>query len=416
MGDSATRNTTSVLDVERLRSDFPALHTRVYDRPLVYLDNAATTQKPRAVIDRLVHFYESENSNVHRGVHRLSQLATDAYEGVRHTIARYINASDHREIIFTSGTTDSINIVASGIGQMLEPRDEIIVSVMEHHSNIVPWQMACDRSGAVLKTVPVTDSGELAIDEYGRLLGSRTRLVALCHTSNALGTRNPVRQLTEMAHAAGVPVLVDAAQALPHGPVDVQQLDCDFLCFSGHKMFGPTGTGVLYGKLDRLDTLPPFKGGGDMIDKVSFDGTTFDELPHRLEAGTPNIAGIIGLGAAVDYLESVGPSAIRDYESELTRYAMERLGDIDGVSLIGTAPGKASVVSFVIDRVHPYDAGSVLDRLGIAVRTGHHCTQPLMEWFGIPGTIRASFAFYNTLHEVDVLADGIEKAKKVFGS
>ncbi|MDX1741744.1 MAG: cysteine desulfurase, partial [Rhodothermales bacterium] len=399
----------------RVRSDFPALHTRVYERPLVYLDNAATTQKPRAVIDRLVRYYESENSNVHRGVHRLSQLATDAYEGVRQTVARYVNAADHREVVFTSGTTDAINIVAASFGHTLQPGDEIIVSLMEHHSNIVPWQMACDRSGAILRVVPVSGSGELDIEEYARLLNPRTRLVALCHTSNSLGTCNPVRQLSDMAHDVGVPILIDAAQALPHGPVDVQQLDCDFLCFSGHKMFGPTGIGVLYGKLDRLESLTPFKGGGDMIDKVSFEGTTYDDLPHRLEAGTPNIAGVIGLGAAVEYLEGIGPTVIRDYEKQLTRYAMERIGEIDGVSLVGTAPAKVSVVSFLIDGVHPYDAGSVLDRLGIAVRTGHHCTQPLMDRFGIPGTIRASFAFYNTVGEVDLLAEGIEKAKKVFG-
>ncbi len=402
------------LDVDSIRGDFPALKSKVYDRTLVYLDNAATTQKPRAVIDRIVRFYEAENSNVHRGVHRLSQLATDAYEGVRQSVRRFINAGDPREIIFTRGTTDAINVVAAGFGRHLQAGDEIVVSEMEHHSNIVPWQMVAERAGASLKVVPVTDAGELAIEEYRRLLSDRTSIVALCHTSNALGTQNPAKELVRIAHDRGIPVLLDAAQALPHGPVDVADLGCDFLCFSGHKMFGPTGTGVLYGKLDQLESLPPYQGGGDMIDEVSFSGTTYDELPHRLEAGTPNVAGIVGLGAAIEYLEGIGPEAIREYESELTRYAMKCVGSIDGVTIVGTAPDKAPVISFVVDGVHAYDGGSVLDRLGIAVRTGHHCTQPLMKRFGIPGTIRASFAFYNTFSEVDALVEGIAKVRQVF--
>ena len=413
--EAITQTGKPSIDIAAIREDFPALRTRVNDQPLVYLDNAATTHKPRAVVDRIVQFYESENSNVHRGVHRLSQLATDAYEGARETIQKYIKARDSREIIFTSGTTESINIVAAGFGQRLAPGDEIVVSVMEHHSNIVPWQMVCERTGARLQVTPVSDSGELVVEQYEQLLNDRTRIVALCHTSNALGTRNPVRRLVDAAHRLGIPVLIDAAQALPHGPVDVQQLDCDFLCFSGHKMFGPTGSGVLYGKLEALETLPPYQGGGDMIDHVSFTGTTYDELPHRLEAGTPNIAGVIGLGAAVEYLESVGPETINIYEAELARYAMQQIGSVDGVRIIGTTEDKSPVVSFLINGVHPYDAGSVLDKLGIAVRTGHHCTQPLMERFEIPGTVRASFAFYNTMEEVDTLVRGIRRVQEVFG-
>jgi cysteine desulfurase/selenocysteine lyase len=413
--EAITQTGKPPLNIAAIRDDFPALRTRVNDQLLVYLDNAATTHKPRVVVDRIVRFYESENSNVHRGVHRLSQLATDAYEGARETIQKYIKARDSREIIFTSGTTEGINVVAAGFGQRLAPGDEIVVSVMEHHSNIVPWQMVCERTGARLQVAPVSDSGELVVDQYEQLLTDRTRIVALCHTSNALGTRNPVRRLVDAAHRLGIPVLIDAAQALPHGPVDVQQLDCDFLCFSGHKMFGPTGIGVLYGKLETLETLPPYQGGGDMIDHVSFSGSTYDELPHRLEAGTPNIAGVIGLGAAVEYLESVGPEAISDYEAELARYAMQQIGDVDGVRIIGTTENKSPVVSFLIDGIHPYDAGSVLDKLGIAVRTGHHCTQPLMERFEIPGTVRASFAFYNTMDEVDTLVRGIRRVQEVFG-
>lgn len=414
--DTTAQKVAAKFDAATYREDFPALNQVVHDHELVYLDNAATTQKPRSVIDRIVRYYELENSNVHRGVHFLSQAATDAYEGARARIARYINAREPREIVFTRGTTESVNLVAHSFGLAnISGGDEVLISAMEHHSNIVPWQLLCERVGARLVVAPVADSGELVYEEFENLLGERTRLVAICHTSNALGTVNPVRQIIRDAHALGVPVLVDGAQALPHGPVDVQALDCDFLCFSGHKMFGPTGIGVLYGKFDRLDALPPYQGGGDMIETVSFDGTTFNEVPHRLEAGTPNIAGVVGLAAAVDYLDSVGPDAIVAYERELTAYATSQLTAEGGVRIYGTAPHKTSVISFLVDGVHPYDAGTILDRLGVAVRTGHHCTQPLMQRFGIPGTVRASFAFYNTFVDVDALVAGVRKVKQMFG-
>ncbi len=412
MDTSLTPVTTS-LDVELLRNDFPALHQRAHDHPLVYLDNAATTQKPQQVIDRISRYYESENSNVHRGVHYLSQVATDAYEGARRTIASYINATDPREVIFTRGTTESINLVAACFGESLEPGGEVLISTMEHHSNIVPWQMLCEKRECTLKVIPLSDSGEIIYEEFERLLSERTRILAVCHTSNALGTINPIRQMIRDAHALEVPVLIDGAQALPHGPVDVQELDCDFLCFSSHKMFGPTGVGILYGKEAMLESLPPYQGGGDMIESVSFEGTTYNELPHRFEAGTPNIAGVIGLEAAVKYLQKASPSAIAAYEAELTEYATKTLSAIEGLRIIGTARQKVPVVSFLVGNIHPYDCGTILDRLGIAVRTGHHCTQPLMQRFGIPGTARASFAFYNTFEEVDVLADGIRKAKSM---
>ncbi len=411
--DTTLTSATAALDVEKLRKDFPALHQRAYDRPLVYLDNAATTQKPQSVIDRIRRYYESENSNVHRGVHYLSQVATDAYEGARRTIASYINASDPCEVIFTRGTTESINVVASSFGSSFGPGDEVLISTMEHHSNIVPWQMLCEKRGCTLKVIPVSDNGEIVYDEFERLLSERTKILAVCHTSNALGTINPVQRMIRDAHALGVPVLIDGAQALPHGPVDVQELDADFLCFSSHKMFGPTGVGVLYGKQDLLESLPPYQGGGDMIESVSFDGTTYNELPHRFEAGTPNIAGVIGLEAAVKYLQKVSPAAISSYEAELTEYASKTLSSIEGVRIVGTAGKKVPVMSFLVGDIHPYDCGTILDRLGIAVRTGHHCTQPLMHRFGIPGTARASLAFYNTFEEVDALADGIRKAKSM---
>ncbi|MBT8399048.1 MAG: cysteine desulfurase [Rhodothermia bacterium] len=401
------------MNVELLRKDFPALHQSAHDHPLVYLDNAATTQKPQSVIDRIRRYYESENSNVHRGVHFLSQLATDAYEGARRTIASYINASDPREVIFTRGTTESINLVASSYGASFVPGDEVLISTMEHHSNIVPWQMLCERRGCTLKVIPVSDEGEIIYEEFERLLSERTKILAVCHTSNALGTVNPIQRMIRDAHALGVPVLIDAAQALPHGPMDVRELDCDFLCFSSHKMFGPTGVGVLYGKQDLLESLPPYQGGGDMIESVSFEGTTYNELPHRFEAGTPNIAGVIGLEAAVKYLQKVSPAAISSYEAELTDYATKTISSIDGVRIVGTAKRKVPVMSFLVGDIHPYDCGTILDRLGIAVRTGHHCTQPLMHRFGIPGTARASLAFYNTFGEVDALADGIRKAKSM---
>ncbi|GIV58920.1 cysteine desulfurase [Rhodocaloribacter litoris] len=406
----------TTFDVERIRADFPALHQEIHGHPLVYFDNAATSQKPRPVIDRLRAYYERENSNVHRGVHTLSQQATDAYEAARARVARLINATGPQEIVFTRGTTEAVNLVADAYGRLaVRPGDEIVVSAMEHHSNIVPWQLLCRRTGARLRVAPVDDTGELIYEEYLALLGERTKLVALVHVSNTLGTVNPVRQAIRDAHALGIPVLIDGAQAVPHMAVDVRALGCDFYCFSSHKMFGPTGLGVLYAKTPWLDRLPPYQGGGDMIETVSFDGTTFNEPPHKFEAGTPHIAGAIGLAAAIDYLASIGYDAIARHEHDLLAYATERLTEIDGVRIIGTAAHKAAVVSFLVGDIHPYDTGTILDRLGIAVRTGHHCTQPLMQRFGIPGTVRASFALYNTRDEIDRLVEGIHRVKKLFG-
>jgi cysteine desulfurase/selenocysteine lyase len=407
---------TAPFDIEKIRADFPALNQTVYDHPLVYLDNAATAQKPRAVIDRMVDYYARENSNVHRGVHYLSQRATDAYEGAREGIRAFINARSTREVILTAGTTGSINLVASSYGlATLKPGEEIIVSRMEHHSNIVPWQLLCERTGARLRVIPVDDRGALIYEDYQRLLTDRTRLVAVAHVSNALGTINPVEQMIEDAHGLDIPVLLDGAQAMPHMAVDVQALDCDFYCFSSHKMFGPTGVGVLYGKEALLERMPPYQGGGDMIESVSFERTTYNELPHKFEAGTPNIAGTIGLGAAVDYLNGIGYEAIERHEHDVFSYATERLAEIDGLRLFGTADHKASVASFLVGDIHPYDAGTILDRLGIAVRTGHHCTQPLMRRFGIPGTVRASFAFYNSRADVDALVEGLRKVQQMLG-
>ncbi len=402
-------------DVERFRRDFPALNQRVHDRPLVYLDNAATSQKPRQVIARTTRYYLEENANVHRGVHYLSQTATDVYEGSREKIASFIGAPSTAEVIFTKGTTDAINLVATSYGRKhVGAGDEIVITGLDHHSNIVPWQLLCEEKGALLRVVPVLDDGSIDYEAYRSLLNERTRIVAFAHVSNALGTVLPAEQMIADAHAAGAVALLDGAQAVPHRRVDVEALDCDFYCFSGHKMFGPTGTGILYGKRHLLEEMPPYQGGGDMIEQVTFERSTWNELPHKFEAGTPHIAGFVGLGAAVDYLEEVGLEQIEAYEHELVSYAMERLEEAGGVSLIGTAPGKAAVVSFLVDGVHPYDAGAVLDRLGIAVRTGHHCTQPLMARFGIPGTVRASFAFYNTRQEVDALVEGVAQVKKMF--
>ncbi len=412
---SLLQNAGVLPDHAKIRSDFPALHQEVYGVPLVYLDNAATSQKPRAVIERLVQYYQTENSNVHRGVHFLSQQASDDYERSRDLIARFINAPTARQVIFTRGTTDAINLVASSYGRScVSAGDEIIISMMEHHSNIVPWQLLCEEKGARLRVIPITERGEIIFEAYESLLNEKTRVVAIAHVSNALGTINPVRRMIETAHAAGVPVLVDGAQAVPHGRVDVQALDCDFYCFSGHKMFGPTGAGVLFGKEQLLENMPPYQGGGDMIDSVSFEKTTFNVLPHKFEAGTPNIAGVIGLGAAVEYMQTVGLDAIASHERYLLDYATRRLLEINGLRIIGTAREKASVVSFLMEGVHPYDAGTVLDRLGIAVRTGHHCTQPLMHHYGIPGTVRASFAFYNNEEDVDALVHGLNKVKTLF--
>ncbi len=396
------------LDVERIRDDFPILHKRVRGKRLVYLDNAATTQKPRQVIDALQAYYESENANIHRGVHYLSELATQKYEDARTKVRKFINAGSDREIIFTRGTTEAINLVAFSYGRVtMKAGDEIIITAMEHHSNIVPWQLLCEQTGAVLRVIPINDAGEIVFREYEALLNERTKLVAVVHISNSLGTINPVKRIIEKAHEYDVPVLLDAAQAVAHGAVDVQDLDCDFFAFSGHKMFGPTGVGVLYGKESLLEAMPPYQGGGDMIKSVTFEKTTYNDLPHKFEAGTPNIAGVVGLGAAVDYIVDLGFEKIASHEDALLNYAHETLSGIDEVRIIGTARHKTAVVSFVIADIHPHDVGTILDQNGIAIRTGHHCTQPVMERFGVPATSRASFAFYNTMDEVNHLVEGI---------
>jgi len=403
------------LDVARIREDFPILKQKVHGKPLVYLDNAATSQKPQAVIDSEVELYSEYFSNVHRGVHLLSQRSTDAYEKAREKVQNFLNARSSAEIIFTRGTTEGINLVAQTYGQQhVQAGDEILISEMEHHSNIVPWQMLCAQKGAILKVIPINDEGEILLDEYEKLLSERTRLVGIVHLSNALGTVNPVQEMIAMAHQRGIPVLVDGAQAVPHIPVDVQALDCDFYVFSGHKLFGPTGIGVLYGKKELLETMPPYQGGGDMILSVSFEKTEYNVLPFRFEAGTPNIAGAIALGAAIDYVQEIGLDKIATYEDKLLAYATEVMAEIPGIRLIGTARNKASVLSFLIEGVHPHDIGTILDREGIAIRAGHHCAQPVMERFGVPATARASFAFYNTLEEVDALVAGIRKVQEVF--
>lgn len=399
------------LSLDKVRRDFPALHQSVNGKPLVYLDNAATAQKPEAVIDAVSSYYRTDNSNVHRGVHTLSQRATDAFEAARSNIARYIGATSPREVIFTRGATEAINLVAFCFGgTRLKKGDEVIVSEMEHHSNIVPWQMACERSGAVLRVIPVTDSGELQMEVFHALLSERTKLVAVTHVSNSLGTINPVEEIIAASHERGIPVLLDGTQALPHGSINVTALDVDFYCFSSHKMFGPTGFGVLFGKEQWLEQLPPYQGGGDMIKIVDFEGTTYNDIPHKFEAGTPHIAGAIGLSAALDYVSSVGFEFITNQEKDLLSYATGRLKTIDGLKIVGTANLKAAVVSFNIGSAHPYDVGTILDKFGIAVRTGHHCTQPLMKRLGIPGTVRASFSFYNSRAEIDQLELAVRKA------
>lgn len=403
-------------DVERIRQDFPILGEHVNGKKLVYLDNAATSQKPRAVIDAMTRYYDSENANIHRGVHYLSELATREYEDARVKARRFINARETHEVILTRGTTESINLVAASYGRkFINAGDEIIISTMEHHSNIVPWQLLCEQVGCHLRVIPINDAGELELDEFARLLNARTRLVAVAHISNALGTVNPVKRLIEMAHSQDVPVLLDGAQAAPHTRIDVQELDCDFYAFSGHKICGPTGTGVLFGKTDLLNAMPPWQGGGDMIASVTFEKTTFNTLPHKFEAGTPNIAGGIGMGVAIDYLNEVGLDRIAAYERNLLDYATETIGAIKGVKIIGTAREKASVLSFIVDNIHPHDIGTILDQDGIAIRAGHHCAQPVMKRYGVPATARASFAFYNTREEIDALSDGIQKVIEVFG-
>ncbi|PSQ80902.1 MAG: cysteine desulfurase CsdA [Bacteroidetes bacterium QS_1_63_11] len=404
-------------DVEAFRADFPALAQDVYeDTPLAYLDNAATSQKPTRVIDRLKQFYGEENSNVHRGVHKLSQDATEAYEGARTSMARFLNAPDRDQVIFTQGTTEGLNLVSSTFGEMVVGEgDEILLTEMEHHSNIVPWQMLAEEVGASIEVLPVNDRGELRMDLFPEMLTDDTALFAFTHVSNTLGTINPAGDLIDVAHAAGVPVVLDGAQSAPHMPVDVQALDADFFVFSGHKMFGPTGIGILYGKREHLEAMPPYHGGGDMIDQVSFEETTYDDLPHKLEAGTPNIADGIGLGTAAEYIMDLDWTAVQAHEDAVLDYATAQVQAIDGTQIVGTASEKTSVLSFVFDDIHPYDAGTVLDREGVAVRTGHHCTQPLLKKYGLPGTIRASFAAYNTREDVDRLVDGLQKVRHMFG-
>ncbi|KWR88675.1 cysteine desulfurase [Cupriavidus sp. IDO] len=403
------------LEVERLRQDFPILRQTVNGKPLIYLDNAATTQKPQSVIDCEARYYSALNANVHRGVHTLSQRATDAYEASRDAVRDLINAAGREEIVFVRGTTEAINLVAASFGQRLRPGDEILISAMEHHSNIVPWQLACQRTGAFLQVAPINDAGELILEQFAQLLGPRTRLVALAHLSNALGTVNPVRHIIELAHAWGIPVLVDGAQAVPHLKVDVQALDCDFYAFSGHKLYGPTGVGVLFGKAALLDAMPPYQGGGDMIREVTFRKTTYNDLPYKFEAGTPNIAGVIALGAAIEYVRAVGLEAIAAHEHVLLAYASAQAGQVAGLRMIGTAADKASILSFTLDGIHPHDVGTILDQHGVAVRAGHHCAMPVMERFGVPATVRASFALYNTREEVDALFAAVRAAQEVFG-
>ena len=398
-----------------VRQDFPILSRTVYGKPLVYLDNGATTQKPRCVVDAITDEYYSVNANVHRGVHFLSQQATELHEASRETVRKFINARSTNEIVFTRGTTESINLLASSFGEaFLKEGDEVIVSTMEHHSNIVPWQLLQMRKGIVLRVIPMNDRGELLLDEYERLFTPRTRIVCVAHVSNVLGTVNPVREMIATAHAHGVPVLVDGAQSIPHMPVDVQALDADFYVFSGHKIYGPTGVGVLYGKEDWLDKLPPYQGGGEMIQHVSFERTTFNELPFKFEAGTPDYIGTTGLAKALDYVSALGMDRIAAYEHELTEYATRRLKEIPGMRIFGEAPEKGSVISFLVGNIHHFDMGTLLDRLGIAVRTGHHCAQPLMQRLGIEGTVRASFALYNTKEEIDALVAGVERVSRMF--
>ena len=412
---SAVRGPRSAFDVERIRRDFPILSRSIRGRKLVYLDNAATTQKPQVVIDRLVRYYTEENSNVHRGVHYLSEVATADYEAARTTVKKFINARDEKEIVFTRGTTEAINLVAQSWGRVnVREGDEILITAIEHHSNIVPWQLLCEEKKARLRVAPVDDDGDIILDELARLLTPRTRLVAVGHASNALGTINPIAEIIAMAHANGSLVLVDGAQGVPHMPIDVQALDCDFYAFSGHKVYAPTGIGALYGKESILDAMPPWQGGGDMILSVSFEKTTFNALPYKFEAGTPNIEGVIGLAAALDYVSLAGIENIAAHEHDLLTYATGRLREVDGLRIIGTAKRKAAVISFTLEGVHPHDIGTILDREGVAIRTGHHCAQPLMLRFNIPATSRASFAMYNTRAEADALITGLHKVIEVF--
>lgn len=404
------------IDIPKVRADFPILDQRIHGKPLVYLDNAASTHKPRQVIETISRVYEEDYSNVHRGVHTLSQRCTELYEGAREKVQKFLNARHSHEIIFLRGTTEAINLVAQSYGRsQFGAGDEIIITAMEHHSNIVPWQMVCEQTGAVLRVAPIDETGTLLMDEFKALLSVRTRLVAVVHMSNALGTINPVKEIIDMAHSVGVPVLVDGAQSAPHMTVDVQALDCDFFAFSGHKIYGPSGIGVLYGKESLLKAMPPYQGGGDMIRQVSFERTEYNVLPYKFEAGTPNIADAIGLGAAIDYVENIGLSVMAEHESRLLEYATRRVEAIPGLKIMGTASHKGGILAFTLGRIHPHDIGTILDHLGIAIRAGHHCAMPLMDFFGVPATARASFGLYNTVEEVDVLVDGIKQVIEVFG-
>lgn len=402
-----------MLDIQSVRADFPILNQKVNGKPLVYFDNAATSQKPQVVIDAMVKYYQEINSNIHRGVHALSQLATDAYEVARQTLQKHINARHSYEVIFTAGTTHGINLVANGFTAFVKAGDEVMVSAMEHHSNIVPWQLLCERTGAKLVVIPMNNKGELIMEEFEKLLSDKTKIVAVNHISNSLGTVNPVKYIIQKAHEYGAAVLIDGAQAAPHLKPDVQELDCDFYTFSGHKACGPTGSGILYGKEEWLNKMPPYQGGGEMIKTVTFERSTYADLPHKFEAGTPHIAGGIVLGKAIEYLDSVGFNNIINYEQELLDYGTQRVLEIDGLEIIGTAAKKASVISFIINGLHPYDIGAIVDKMGIAVRTGNHCTQPIMDFFNIPGTIRASFAFYNTKEEIDIFVEAVKKAQRM---
>ncbi|MCF8413884.1 MAG: cysteine desulfurase [Melioribacteraceae bacterium] len=405
-----------IFNLNEIRKDFPILSREVNGKPLVYLDNAASSQKPQSVIDAVTHFYTHENANIHRGLHFLSEYATESYESARLKVKEHINAMSVSEIIFVRGATEAINLVSNSLGDMnfFDEGDEIIISTMEHHANIVPWQMLAKKKNLLLKIVPINDKGEIIFEEFEKLISEKTKLVSIVHVSNALGTINPVREIIKTAHSFNIPVLLDGAQAMPHFKVDVQSLDCDFYVFSGHKMYGPTGIGILYGKTFYLDKMPPYQGGGDMIREVTFEKTTYDDLPHKFEAGTPNIAGGIGLGAAIDYFNQFDEIDMLNHENEILKYVTEKMSEIEGLRIIGTAENKSAVVSFVIDDIHPYDIGTIIDTDGIAIRTGHHCTQPLNKFFGLPATARASFAFYNTLEEVDKLIKGIYKVKRMF--
>jgi len=411
-----TDKTMTNFPVEKIRADFPILAEKIRKKPLVYLDNAATCQKPQAVIDSIVHLYSHDYANVHRGVHTLSVRSTDLFEAARTKVKDFINAASEKEIIFVKGATEAINLVAQTYGKThVNPGDEIIISAMEHHSNIVPWQMLCEQTGAVLKVAPINLQGELIFDEFENLINDKTKLVSVVHMSNALGTINPVKNIIAAAHAKGIPVLLDGAQAIPHMIVDVQELDCDFYVFSGHKLYGPTGVGVLYGKQALLEAMPPYQGGGDMIRKVTFEETEYNVLPYKFEAGTPDIAGVVGLGAAIDYINTIGMDKIAAYEAELLAYATEKALKIKGLRIIGEAEHKGAILSFVLDKIHPHDIGTMLDSLGIAIRAGHHCAMPVMDFYKVPATARASFAMYNTKEEIDVLMNGIESLIEVFG-